>query len=86
MVRQIGKLVQFLLGDFEVTSTTMGTSTRLRKLIPVVREFAPELRRFGTLLVARLTEKNLSRGLSYVTGRLQTADSRREESVAAAIR
>lgn len=67
MVQQIQKLVQFLLGDFEESAST----DRLRKLIPVIREFAPELRRFGTLLVARLTEKTISRGLNWATARMQ---------------
>lgn len=43
---------------------------RLRKLIPVVREYAPQLRDFGTLLVVRLSEKGISRGLNWATGRL----------------
>jgi aarF domain-containing kinase len=68
MVRQIQTLVQFLLGDFD--GGAAATSLRLRKLVPVVREFAPELRNFGTLLVARLTEKALSRGLNWATARL----------------
>jgi len=75
MVQQIQKLVQFLLGDFE-GSGAAGTA-RLRKLIPVVREFAPELRSFGTLLVARLAEKNLSRGLNWASERLRQADESR---------
>jgi aarF domain-containing kinase len=68
MVRQIQTLVQFLLGDFDGSAAS--TSIRLRKLVPVVREFAPELRSFGTLLVARLTEKAFSRGLNWATARL----------------
>lgn len=73
MVLQIQKLVQFLFGDFEGTAST----ERLRKLIPVAREFAPELRQFGTLLVTRLTEKNVSRGLNWAAERLQRLDDRR---------
>ena len=71
MVQQIQKLVQFLLGDFDGASVSAASSSslRLRKLVPVVREFAPELRNFGTLLVARLTEKALSRGLNWATAR-----------------
>jgi len=73
-VQQIGKLVQFLFGDFEGAAS----SERLRKLVPVVREFSPELRRFGTVLVARLTEKNLSRGLNWASQRLgQRMDDQR---------
>ena len=70
MVQQIQELVQFLLGDFDGASMSAASSSlRLRKLVPVVREFAPELRNFGTLLVARLTEKALSRGLNWATAR-----------------
>ena len=71
MVQQIRKLSQFLLGDFEGAATT----TRMRKLIPVAREFAPELRDFGILLGARLTEKSLSRGMNWASQRLQRADT-----------
>ena len=80
MVQQVGKLIQFLLGDFEGAMATESglrrfdprsqTNERLRKLIPVAREYAPQLREFGTLLVARLTEKSLSRGLTWATNRL----------------
>ena len=66
IVDQIGKLVQFLLGDFE----GVGNNQRLRDLLPVAREYAPQLRDFGTLLVARLTEKSISRGLNWATSRL----------------
>ena len=71
MVRQIEQLVGFLLGDFEEAAETR----RLQRLIPIVREFAPQLREFGLLLVARLTEKNLSRGLMWATNRLNQADA-----------
>lgn len=66
MVQQIGKLVQFLGGDFEGAAS----STRLTKLIPVAREYAPQLQSFGTLLLARLTEKSISRGLNWANERL----------------
>lgn len=46
------------------------TNTRLQKLIPVVREYAPQLREFGSLLVVRLSEKIISRGLNWATDRL----------------
>ena len=65
MVEQIQKLVQFLFGDFDGASR--GATDRLRKLLPVAREYAPQLREFGTLLVARLTEKSLSRGLKLAS-------------------
>lgn len=48
-------------------------SDRLRNLIPVVREYAPELREFGSLLLVRLTEKSISRGLNWANTRLSTA-------------
>jgi hypothetical protein len=71
MVQQIGKLVQFLTGDFEGAAS----STRLRQLIPVAREYAPQLRDFGSLLLTRLTEKSLSRGLNWATERLRPTDN-----------
>lgn len=82
MVDQIGKLIQFLLGDFEgAIEPESGRRTvdtqRLRKLIPVAREYAPQLREFGTLLVARLTEKNISRGLNWASERLGSTKSTR---------
>jgi aarF domain-containing kinase len=67
IVEQIRVLIQFLLGDFN--SATQGNQ-RLRNLIPVVREYSSDLRDFGTLLLARLTEKSISRGLNYVNSRL----------------
>jgi aarF domain-containing kinase len=73
IIQQIRKLVQFLLGDYEDAAST----ARLRKLIPVAREYAPQLRDFGLLLGARLTEKNLSRGMNWATERLARSDSSR---------
>lgn len=76
MVQQIQKLVQFLLGDFEGAINTdnnnnnSNNSQRLRQLIPVIREYAPQLQQFGTLLLVRLSEKNLSRGLNWASSRL----------------
>jgi len=43
---------------------------RLSKLLPVLREYSPQLREFGLLLVARLTEKSFSRGLNWASNRL----------------
>ncbi len=68
MVTQIQKLVQFLLGDFEGASA--GSSDRLRALLPVLREYAPQLRDFGSLLLVRLSEKSLSRTLNWASSRL----------------
>ena len=69
IVNQIRKLIQFLFGDFQ----GVNNNQRLRSLLPVVREYAPQLRDYGTLLVARLTEKSLSRGLNWATTRLTAA-------------
>jgi aarF domain-containing kinase len=74
MVSQITKLVQFLLGDFEGSSGNGGTSLRLRRLYPVVREYADPLQDFGLLLVARLTEKSLSRGFTWAADALKRVD------------
>lgn len=70
MVDQIRKLVQFLLGDFD---GSIGNNQRLREMVPVVREYSPQLREFGTLLAARLTEKSISRGLNWATTQLSGA-------------
>jgi len=75
VVQQIRKLVQFLFGDFEGLSNRRANNERLRRLIPVVREYAPQLRDFGGLLVVRLSEKNISRGLNWATGRLASTAS-----------
>jgi aarF domain-containing kinase len=80
-VQQMRKLAQFLVGDLEgaMISSSSGTSTtgngsssgqRLRKLLPVMREYSPQLREFGTLLGIRLTEKALSRGLNWASQRI----------------
>ena len=63
------KLAQFLVGDFEGAAA----SSRLQELLPVVREYAPQLREFGTLLGVRLSEKALSRGLNWASSRLVRA-------------
>ncbi|KAL7488011.1 hypothetical protein ACHAW6_013604 [Cyclotella cf. meneghiniana] len=68
MVEQMRKLSQFLLGDFESALS----SQRLRKVLPVVREYAPQLREFGSLLAIRLSEKAISRGLNWASSRLVT--------------
>lgn len=74
-VQQMRKLAQFLLGDFEGAISPSGdglqrNSQRLRSLLPVVREYAPQLRTFGTLLGVRLSEKAVSRGLNWASSRL----------------
>lgn len=79
MVQQIGKLIQFLLGDFEGAMGGQGNgrgvanNEQLRKLLPVLQEYAPQLRRYGTLLVTRLSEKSLSRGLNWANELLVAA-------------
>ena len=72
MVEQIQVLIQFLLGDIDrqqVFSRNDEQNNRLRELIPVVQEYSPQLREFGSLLVVRLTEKAISRGLNWATSR-----------------
>ena len=74
-VQQMRKLAQFLLGDFEGALSPTGdglqrSSQRLRGLLPVIREYAPQLRDFGALLGVRLSEKALSRGLNWASSRL----------------
>jgi len=74
-VQQMRKLAQFLIGDFEGAISPSGdalqrNSQRLRTLIPVIREYAPQLREFGSLLGVRLSEKAVSRGLNWASSRL----------------
>jgi len=69
MVKQIRVLIQFLFGDFEAANSS-NNNQRLQQLIPVAREFAPQLRDFGTLLASRLTEKTISRGLNWAAARV----------------
>lgn len=73
MVKEIRVLIQFLLGDFDAGDRGDGNNTnrRLREVIPVVREYSPQLREYGTLLLSRLTEKTISRGLTWVKGQLE---------------
>ena len=54
-------------------SRAAASSQRLRELLPVVREYTPQLREFGTLLGVRLSEKALSRGLNWASSRLVRA-------------
>lgn len=46
------------------------SNARIRKLIPVIREYSTQLSEFGSLLVVRLSEKAISRGLNWASGRL----------------
>jgi aarF domain-containing kinase len=62
VVKQLRKLIQFLFGG-ELDDAT--NNDRLRKVLPVFREYAPQLREFGGLLVVRLSEKSLSRGINW---------------------
>jgi len=61
----------FMGGD-----TTAANNARLRKLSPILREYSAPLRGYGTLLVARLTEKNVSRGLNWANDRIALASGR----------
>lgn len=69
MVQQIRVLIQFLFGDFEAANSS-NNSQRVQQLLPVAREFAPQLREFGALLASRLTEKTISRGLNWAASRV----------------
>lgn len=69
-VEQIQILFEFLLGNYDGAAR----SARLRELIPVLREYAPQLREFGLLLSVRLTEKNLSRGINWANQRLANVE------------
>ena len=66
------KLAQFLVGDFEGAAAS-SQSLRVRELLPILREYTPQLREFGTLLGVRLSEKALSRGLNWASSRLVRA-------------
>ena len=74
ITKQIRILFNFLMGDY--SDTSISSSTRLRQLLPVAREFAAPLREFGLLLAARLTEKNLSRGMNWATEQLARNEAR----------
>jgi aarF domain-containing kinase len=74
ITKQIRILFNFLMGDYGDKSIT--NSSRLRQLLPVAREYAPQLRDFGLLLGARLTEKNLSRGMNWATEQLARNEAR----------
>ncbi len=72
MVDQIQVLIQFLLGDIDGQQIFSGggqTNQRLREILPIVQEYSPQLREFGSLLIVRLTEKAISRGLNWATNR-----------------
>ncbi|CAJ1936381.1 unnamed protein product [Cylindrotheca closterium] len=75
MVDQIGTLVSFFSGDFESLADdgAGAQQARLRDLIPILREYSPQLQDFGRTLVARLTEKTLSRGLNWASQQLAPA-------------
>jgi aarF domain-containing kinase len=76
-VDQLQKLFEFLLGDFEKSAASLSSSsTRFRRIVPVLQEFAPQLREFGVLMAVRLTEKELGRSMSWASQRLVEADRR----------
>lgn len=98
MVQQIRKLVQFLLGDFEGAINSGGSNgrpgllnnnnnnsanaERLRKLIPVLREYRTPLSEFGALLLVRLSEKTISRGLNWASERIAVPSSSSQRAAA----
>ena len=73
-VQQMRKLSQFLIGDFEGALSSgdglQHSSWCVRELLPVIREYGPQLRDFGALLGVRLSEKAVSRGLNWASLRL----------------
>jgi hypothetical protein len=77
MVQRIGQLVQFLTGDYEgVMTNSAGNgdiNARIRALLPVAREYGPQLSDFATLLAARLTETSISRSMKWASDQLGTA-------------
>ena len=52
-----------------------GNNDRIRKILPVIREYSPQLSEFGSLLVVRLSEKAISRGLNWASSRIGTPRS-----------
>jgi len=73
IIGQLRILVDFFFGNFDGAMGNNGAkdnSQRLRQLIPVVREYTPQLQQFGTLLLARLSEKAISRGLNWASAQL----------------
>merc|ERR1712238_360045 len=78
-IQQIRVLLKFLFGELDGAGTQdapdmvvrpINNNQRVRDLIPVTREYAPQLREFGKLLVVRLSEKTISRGLKWATTRM----------------
>ena len=81
-VQQIRVLVNFLFGNLDEATSSESTNSpdmvlqarnnnqRIRDLIPVTREYAPQLREYGSLLLVRLSEKTMSRGLKWATTRM----------------
>lgn len=75
-------LIKFLFGDLDGENASQSrnqpdkllqprdNNQRLRDLIPITREYAPQLREYGNLLVVRLSEKAISRGLNWATTRM----------------
>lgn len=53
------------LSRIQQAVTNQESNERLRKLIPVLQEYSPQFREFGTQLLARLNEKALSRALNF---------------------
>jgi len=76
-IQQIRVLLNFLFGEFDGAETqnenplsSRNSNQRIRDLIPVTREYAPQLREYGSLLIVRLSEKTISRGLKWATARM----------------
>ncbi len=70
-ISELRILVDFLFGNFDGAKVSNSDSNqRLRQIIPVIREYSPQLQQFGTLLLARLSEKAISRGLNWASAQL----------------
>ena len=74
IIGELRLVVDFFFGNFDGainnTSETRDNSDRLRQLIPVIREYRPQLQQFGTLLLSRLSEKAIARGLNWASAQL----------------
>ena len=74
IIGEIRLLIDFFFGNFDGaidnTSATKDNGQRLRQLLPVIREYSPQLQQFGTLLLGRLSEKTISRGLNWASTQL----------------
>ena len=64
---------QLFVNNPNSDNSSNNNNARIRKLLPVIREYSTPLSQFGSLLVVRLSEKALSRGLNWASGRIGPA-------------